>query len=144
MTAAGVATAAAPLLFGQQVAGAAETTATDRGSIEFVTNSGTTVRCDASLTAVHDTDDPNQPVLRWGMNLGGAGCFDGLSTRTTATYKGDGGTTRRSQALATDGPSSGFVEGAYTGTSVTTVFTWLSCNPDASGACSLTLTASPK
>jgi hypothetical protein len=143
MAAAGFATAAAPFVLGQQAAGAAETTATDQGSLQFVTFSGATVQCNASLTAIHDTDNPNQPELRWGMELEGAGCFDGLTTRTTATYKDEGGTTRSSQALTFE-LSSGFVQGAYTDTSVTTVFGFDNCDPQRSGACSITLTASPK
>jgi hypothetical protein len=142
MAAAGLATAAAPFVFGQQASGAAETTATDQGSLQFVTFSGATVQCNATLTAVHDTDT-NQPELRWGMMLNGAGCFEALFTTTTATYKDEGGTTRSSQARASS-LSTGFVQGAYSGTSVTTVFAFDNCDPQTSGACSITLTASPK
>jgi hypothetical protein len=145
MAAVGLAAAGAPFVLGQQVAGAAESVASDSGSLQFVTFSGATVECGAALTAIHDTDFPDQPELSWFTGLSGDGsCFEDFSTASTATYKDEGGTTRRSHFFAA-GTASGNIQGAYDDTSVTTVFNFDNCDPEQSGGqCSITLTASPK
>jgi hypothetical protein len=66
MTAAGLATAATPLLLGQQAAGAAQTEARDEASLTFVDNSGQAVTCGVEVNAQHNTDDASQPTLTWG------------------------------------------------------------------------------
>jgi hypothetical protein len=146
MAVAGLAAAAAPFVLGQQSVGAAPSTASDEDSLQFVTLSGATIQCNASMQATHDTDDPNQPELGWTMGLGGSStlCFENFTTLATATYKDVGGPTRRSQHFS-PGLAAGTIQGAYTDTSVTTVFAFGNCDPAQSGGqCSITLTASPK
>jgi hypothetical protein len=146
MAAAGLATAATPFVLGHQSVGAAESTAFDEDSLQFVTFSGATIECTATLGATHDTDDPNQPELRWGMGIVGGDvslCQEALSTSSTATYKDEGGTTRTAR-FAASGVGVGAIQGAYDDTSVTTNFIFGNCDPEQSDECILTLTASPK
>jgi hypothetical protein len=144
MAAAGLATAATPLLFGQQVAGAAVTTADDEESLTFVTQGGATVTCTASVIAVHDTDNADQPRLEWNTSLtGDAECFDDFLTFVTATYNDSEGVTRTA-TFSASGATGGGVTGAYTATSVSANVNFRNCDSTQSTSCEVTMTASPK
>ena len=145
MAAAGLATAATPLLFGQEVAGAAVTAADDSVSLTFVTNNtGQTVTCTASLDARHDTDNSSQPELTWATGLEGVpACFESFSSFVTATYKDSEGVTRTVTGSAFK-TTSGSATGAYTATSVRADITFFNCDFSRSAACDVTLIASPK
>ena len=144
MAAAGLATAAGPLLFGHQVAGAAQTTDSEEKRLTFVTSSGQAVTCTASVSATHDTDNPNQPKLIFSSSVGSvAPCINDLSTEVTATYHDSEGVTR---TVNYDhlGTTRGSITGAYTATTVRTRVTWFDCDASQSATCELTVTASPK
>lgn len=144
MTAAGLATAALPLLFGQQVAGAAVTTAQDEQGLTFVTGTGQTITCTSSLETTHNTDNANQPRLEWRTLLSGAqACFEAIATDITATYKDSEGVTRTLHSGARS-VTAGSVSGAYTATSVRADVHFFNCEPQQSASCDVTLTASPK
>jgi hypothetical protein len=144
MAAAGLATAATPFVLGHQAAGAAETSASDSETLQFVTFSGAELECTGFLTVVHDTDDGNQPALKWNLGLDGDDeCRDAYTTDTTASYKDGQGTARTTNVFAL-GLSVGDVRGAYTNTSVTTVLRFDNCDPFHGLPCSMTLRASPK
>jgi len=145
MAAAGLATAAvAPLVLGQQPAGAAETNASDQDSITFQAFGGATVECTVHLTAGHSTANPEQPRVDWSTSMGGdPACRDDFELFTTVRYEDEGGTTRTAQ-FTSESLSFGSINGAYTGTSVTTLFRFVNCDPDPSAGCDVTLTASPK
>jgi hypothetical protein len=143
MVGAGLATAASPFILAQQPAGAAVTNAFDRESTTFQA-SGTTVECTAHLTAVHDTDNPDQPVLSWTTSMGGdEACRDDFEIFVAVTYKDEAGTARSSQMYA-ESLTFGHISGAYTDTSVTTLFRFRNCDTMPSPECDVTLTASPK
>jgi len=142
MAAAGLLTAATPLVLGQQAAGAAVTTDEDSVEITFVaTSTGETITCTAGLEAVHDTDDPDQPELRIGPWLSGPGvpCID-ATARITASYEDQDGIIRTTRIDGSGAPG-GVVQGAYSNTSVTVEFSYDDCQ---SSVCGVTLTASPK
>jgi hypothetical protein len=142
MAAAGLMTAATPLVLGQQPAGAAVTTDDDEAEITFETRSGgQTITCLAQLEVVHDTDDADQPELSVSPSLSGpvAACTDTV-TRVTATYKDQDGITRTSTVDGLGAPGL-VVQGAYSATSATVHFFYDDCQ---SSTCDVTLTASPK
>jgi hypothetical protein len=144
MAGAGLATAAAPFILGQQVAAAAQTSASDIETIRFIKEDDHFItECTASLSTVHNTDDPNQPSLSFTTGLtDGPGCLD-VGIQVTASYKDQDGITRTADFAATS-TSSGTVRGAYTNTTVTAQYFWFSCDSTQSSRCSVTLTASPK
>src|SRR4051794_2926737 len=143
MAAAGLATAA-PLLLGHQVAGAAQTTASDEDRLTFVTLSGQAVTCTASISARHDTDDPNQPKLIFSSSVGGvASCINDVGTEVTATYRDSEGVTR-TVTYRHAGTTQGSITGAYTATTVSARVSWSDCDASQSATCDLTVTASPK
>ena len=78
----------------------------------------------SALTARHDTDNPNQPVLRWGMGMESfsTDCFS-VHTTATASYEDVDGVTRRSVVGAFEF-TTGSVEGAFSSTSVSTKFSF--------------------
>jgi hypothetical protein len=145
MAAAGLATAAAPLVLGQQPAGAAVTTANGGKTWVLVTSSGAFVECTATLSATHNTDDPNHPRLSFGTGFGGqsAACFD-IETSITATYKDSEGVLRTVDFSLFAGPTGGNIDGAYTATSVRADFHYKDCDPNRNASCDVTVTASPK
>ena len=144
MAAAGLATAAAPFVLGQHAAEAAQSRKEAAGTIEFVNRDGTTVECDAQLTATHDTDDPNRPELRWDMSVSGNdfSCLE-VSVEATASYKDKDGTTQQS-SFAAAAPIRGSIARAYSPTSVRLSVRFFECDPIHELPCTLTITASPK
>ena len=91
------------------------TNASDRDSLTFEAFGGATLECTARLTAVHSTDDPDQPRLEWTLGLGGdEPCRDRFETFTTVTYRDEGGTTRTTESFA-EAVTTGSIQGAYTG-----------------------------
>ncbi len=144
MAAAGLATAAGPLLFGHQVAGAAQTTDSEEKRLTFVTSSGQAVTCTASITARHDTDDPNQPKLIFSSSVGTfAPCINDVSTDVTATYRDSEGV-KRTVNYSHLGTTQGSITGAYSATTVSAHVFWSDCDASQSATCELTVTASPK
>src|SRR3954452_11916931 len=142
IAAAGLATV--PLLLGHQVAGAAQTTAHDEDRLTFVTSSGQAVTCTASISARHDTDDPNQPELIFSSLVGGvAPCINDVATEVTATYRDSEGVTR-TVTYSHLGTTQGSITGAYTATTVSTRVSWSDCDANQRATCDLTVTASPK
>jgi hypothetical protein len=144
MAATGLATAATPLLFGQQVAGAAVTTAHDEQGLTFVTDSGQTITCTADLNVTHNTDNANQPRLEWATGLSGPiACFDAYQLTLTATYRDSEGVTR---TLTSQAPNANFgsVTGADTATSVRVDGHFYTCDSSQSASCDIRLAASPK
>jgi hypothetical protein len=146
MTAAGLATVASPLLFGQQTAGAAQTEAEDEASLTFVDNSGQPVTCTVGMFARHNTDDADQPTLTWSTTRVGQpqGCYGTAVTALTANYKDSEGVIRRSTYTTFDDTLIGTVTGAYTATSVRMDTFFLNCDESRSATCEVTVTASPK
>jgi hypothetical protein len=145
MTAAGLATAATPVLFGQEVAGAAVTSAEDTKALTFISDSGESVTCGVTLNAFHNTDDSSQPKLEWwmGASADGQGCFDDLGVVINATYKDREGVTRTLQ-YGSDNLTGGWVTGAYSATSVRAQVWWHHCDQLPTATCTVTVTASPK
>jgi hypothetical protein len=134
IAAAGLA-AAAPFLIGQQVAGAAVTSAAENKRLTFVDDNGQTLTCDVGVNGLHDTDDRGQPKLFWGGSRIGSGCFDIAFTDVTVTYKDSEGVGRTLRFGTYDDVPSGSVTGAYNFTT---------CDERRSATCTVSLTASPK
>jgi hypothetical protein len=144
MAAAGLATAAAPFVLGQGAAQAAQTSAQDSELLQFVTDEGVLINCTASVTAYHDTDDPNNPEMRIYTSVSGDNdCGDGFLTTTTATYRDVKGTPQRT-TVSSFGVQSGTYANAKTNTSVRVEVVFLNCDESQGLECSITLTASPK
>ena len=144
LAAVGLLTAGTPLVLGAQPAGAAETFDEDEVELTIVTESGgDTIECFAHLTAIHDTDDADQPTFDFGVGVGGdtAACIDTAVTMT-ASYKDQDGITRTTTVSSTGGPAA-VVQGAYTNTTVTAEVFWSDCDTTVA-VCEATLTASPK
>jgi hypothetical protein len=144
MAAAGLMTAASPLLLGQQVAGAAVTSANDEDSLTFVTDSGQPLTCTTSVTAQHNTDNRNQPALTWSSGRSGQGCFENVFTALTVTYKDSEGVTRTLSYGTFDAGPSGTITGAYSATSVRSDVHFFNCDEGRSATCDITVVASPK
>ena len=135
---------ATPLLISQQPAAARVTGASDEETLEFVTNEGASVECTVGIGAQHNTDDEDQPYLRFSTTISSQeGCRDTLQVRVTATYDDSQGVQRRVTYLAW-GPGDGVVEGAYTRTSVSARFFFNNCDMTQGDPCDVTVTASPK
>jgi hypothetical protein len=144
MVATGLMTAATPLVLGQQPAGAAVTSDHDEAEITFVTESGgQEITCFADLEAIHDTDQPDQPVFEISPSLSGpqGACID-VVVRITASYKDQDGITRTTTVDGTGAPVI-VVQGAYTNTTATVDFSYGDCDTSSS-SCGVILTASPK
>jgi hypothetical protein len=144
LAAAGLATAAAPLLLGQEVAGAAATEAHDEQALTFVTSTDETITCTVSVDAFHNTDNANQPTLAFVTGISEPeACFESLTTVLTASYKDSEGVTRTVNYEA-GGTTGGTITGAYTATSVRAAVHFNNCDPNESASCDVTVTASPK
>jgi hypothetical protein len=148
MTAVGLATAATPFLIGQEVAGAAQTTASADGSLTFARQSDNAeVTCRAILSALHNTDDPDHPYVlvteTFGYTTGHEReCFDDTFVTLTVTYRDANGRTQTTESRA--GPGSLRVGGAKSNVSVRMDTYYSDCDADVSESCDNIVTASPK
>jgi len=144
MAAAGLATAASPFVLGQGAAHAAQTSAQDSETLQFVTDEGVLIECTGSVTAWHDTDDPNNPEMRVYTSISGDNdCYDNFLMTSTATYRDKNGTPQRS-IVSSYSIQSGTYANAKTNTSAKVEFLFLNCDESQGLECTITLTASPK
>jgi hypothetical protein len=142
MMAVAAAVAVTSFLLFQPPAGAAEHTAIESGYLDYLNFEGRPIRCEATVDAVHNTDDADAPLLTWSIDAtGGEDCAG--SYKVIATYKDENGRTRSVRYTATE-PTFGGVDGAYTATSVTLEIDYTACHPEQNDTCTLTVTASPK
>ena len=143
MTAAGLATAATPLLLGQQAAGATIPPPSDQKTLDFVTRAGERLSCRVSLYVTYH-DGPDQPQLLWATVMDGpTGCVDDFATGVTATYKDSEGVVQTVTSLG-PGETGGSVTGAYPATSVSANVYFHNCDSVQSPSCSVTVAGSPK
>ena len=144
MAAAGLATAASPFVLGQGAASAAQTSAQDSKTLQFVTDEGVLIGCTGSVTAWHDTDDPNNPEMRVYTSISGDNdCYDYFLMTSTATYRDKNGTPQRS-VVSSYSIQSGTYANAKSNTSVRVEFVFLNCDESQGLECTIRLTASPK
>jgi hypothetical protein len=142
MAAAGLVTAALPVLIDQQGAGAAVTTASQSKFLTY-RRDGVSYTCTVTLYATHNTDVEGHPRLEVAFGLDGPpDCANLLASVTESFTDADG--VSRTSAHSAGALIYGSVDGAVTNTSVTANILFLGCPSTPSSNCSLTLTASPK
>jgi hypothetical protein len=150
MIGAGLMAAVAPVLALQAPAGAAQTNADAHAGLTFVDGSGLTVTCTDFLNANHNTDDPKNPYVMYGLSAqqsggdsGLADCDNEVDAFVTITYKDTHGQAQSSSFQSGLGQQV-FIGGAASAVQVKAAIHLYNCNSTLSASCDLTVAVAPK
>jgi hypothetical protein len=142
MAAAGLATVAAPLVLGQQAAGAAANTVTGSSSITFTGLDRQTVTCTVNLRATHDTDLNELDAFATSSG-NGPSCRSDVLFVLTLSMKDEDGDLRQAEGQAYNSEYV-WADHAVSSTSATVVAYFNDCDFGSNPSCQASVTVSPK
>ncbi len=130
----------APVLVGQQAAGAAVNSSSNSNDFSFADNQDLVQDCTIIVQAQHDS---TAHTLSAQSGLGGnAECFSGFVT-ITVDYHDARGTALRAESDST-ATGSLTLDGVYSNVKVTVKVTFDSCNPHTNATCTGSVATAPK